>query len=117
MQPKLLLCFVCKTDIEFQMGQTKRRHWRSFWLQLLVSDADQLGAILPELVAELIAFDEALNKLATVNSYVAYIVSQYGFTICQAGGVLSITSCSTNRLWGYAKAWLRWELRVNHQNS
>lgn len=75
---------------------------------------------LPEPVEDLIALDEALDKLAGVNPEAAEIVQLIyfsGLTIRQAAEVLGISPRSADRLWAYAKAWLGRELRGNKENS
>lgn len=81
---------------------------------------DQLVATLPEPVEDLIALDEALDKLATVNPEAAELVQLVyfsGLTLRQAAEILGISPRSADRLWAYAKAWLRRELRGDDENS
>lgn len=81
---------------------------------------EDLAVSLPEPVEDLIALDEALSKLATVNPQAAEIVQLVyfsGLTLRQAAELLGISPRSADRLWAYAKAWLRQELRDKDEDS
>jgi len=81
---------------------------------------DELPVTLPEPVEDLIALDEALDKLATANPQAAELVQLVyfsGLTLHQAAEILGISPRSVDRLWAYAKAWLRRELRDHDENS
>jgi RNA polymerase sigma factor (TIGR02999 family) len=68
----------------------------------------------PELDRELVALDEALLKLATVDPIKARLVElRYfaGLTGEQASKVLGISPSTADRHWAYARAWLRNEVR------
>ena len=74
-------------------------------------DPDQLDA--SQKPDELLALDEALTKLATVDASAAELVKlRYfaGLTLAQAAEALSMPPRSADRLWAYARAWLRTEL-------
>ncbi|MBC8356618.1 MAG: sigma-70 family RNA polymerase sigma factor [Planctomycetes bacterium] len=63
---------------------------------------------------DLLALDEALDKLAEIDPQAAQLVKlRYftGLTIPQAAEVLDIGQRSADRLWAYAKAWLHEEIR------
>lgn len=67
----------------------------------------------PEPREDLLALDEALNKLATGNQPAAELVHlRYfaGFTLTEAAEILGISPRSAGRLWAYARAWLRREI-------
>jgi RNA polymerase sigma factor (TIGR02999 family) len=74
---------------------------------------------LPELVApqpdaELLALDEALQKLAALDPAKAKLVElRYfaGFSGEQAAEVLGISASTADRYWAYARAWLQAEVR------
>jgi RNA polymerase sigma factor (TIGR02999 family) len=74
---------------------------------------------LPELVApqpdaELLALDQALEKLAALDSAKAKLVElRYfaGFSGDQAAEVLGISPSTADRYWAYARAWLQAEIR------
>lgn len=81
---------------------------------------DELATTLPEPLEDLIALDEALCKLAAVHPPAAEIVQLVyftGLTLRQAAEVLGISPRSADRLWAYAKAWLRQELRDDDEKS
>ncbi|UUO05346.1 ECF-type sigma factor [Blastopirellula sp. J2-11] len=81
---------------------------------------DEITATLPEPVEDLIALDDALSKLATVHPQAAEIVQLVyfsGLSLRQAAEVLSVSPRSADRLWAYAKAWLRCELGGDDENS
>jgi RNA polymerase sigma factor (TIGR02999 family) len=64
--------------------------------------------------AQLLALDEALEKLAAADEPAAKLVKLRffaGFSIEQAADVLGISRASAYRLWAYARASLHCELR------
>ncbi len=67
---------------------------------------------------DLVLLDEALTKLQSVHPQAAELVQLVyfsGLTLRQAAEILEMPSRTVDRLWAYAKAWLRYELR--EQNS
>ena len=74
----------------------------------------------PEPIEDLIALDEALNRLSTVNPQATELVQLLyfsGLTLDQSAEVMGMSPRSADRLWAYAKAWLRREMRSNFENS
>jgi RNA polymerase sigma factor (TIGR02999 family) len=72
-----------------------------------LADAEQLTE--PEVSEDLIALDEALTKLATVDAQAARLVElRYfaGLSIPETAQTLGISPRTANRLWAYARAWL-----------
>lgn len=68
----------------------------------------------PEPDAELLALDEALQKLAATDPVKARLVElRYfaGLTGEQAAEVLGISPTTADRYWAYARAWLQTEVR------
>ncbi len=64
----------------------------------------------------LLALDEALTRLAVEEPEAAKIVElRYfaGLSIDEAADALGVSRATANRLWAYAKAWLRCELRAD----
>ncbi len=62
---------------------------------------------------DLLALDDALNRLATIDAQQAYIVElRYfsGFSVEEAADVLGISASTVKRDWNMAKAWLHREL-------
>jgi RNA polymerase sigma factor (TIGR02999 family) len=73
-------------------------------------DLDMADLIAPEVSDEVLAVDEALSALAAVDARAAELVKlRYfaGMSIPEAAEVLNIPSRSADRLWAYARAWLR----------
>ncbi len=75
-------------------------------------DPDQVVA--PEPSDQLLAVDEAVDRLAQTDPTAAELVKlRYfaGLSIPQAADVLGMSPRSADRLWAYARAWLRREIR------
>ena len=73
-------------------------------------DLDMADLIAPEVSDEVLAVDEALSALAAVDAQAAELVKlRYfaGLSIPEATQVLNIPPRSADRLWAYARAWLR----------
>jgi RNA polymerase sigma factor (TIGR02999 family) len=67
----------------------------------------------PEPREDLLALDEALNKLAAINRQAAELVQlRYfaGLTLPDAADSLNVAPRTAGRLWAYARAWLRREV-------
>ena len=67
----------------------------------------------PKTSHDLIALDEALNKLAGVDPSSAELVKlRYfaGLTVPQAAEVLGVSARKADSIWAYARAWLRREM-------
>jgi RNA polymerase sigma factor (TIGR02999 family) len=80
-------------------------------LTRLALDPDQIAH--PDRAPELLALDEALDRLDSVDPAVAALVRlRYfaGMTIPQAAAALGIAPRTANSYWAYAKAWLSEEL-------
>jgi RNA polymerase sigma factor (TIGR02999 family) len=63
---------------------------------------------------DLLALDSALEKLATTDRMSADLVQlRYfaGLTFAQSGEALGISTRTAERMWAYARAWLRNEMR------
>ena len=68
----------------------------------------------PEPREDLLALDEALDKLAATDRQAAELVNlRYfaGLTLPEAAQVMDISPRTADRLWAYARAWLHQELR------
>ncbi len=75
--------------------------------------ADDLPPTLPEPQEDLLALDEALEKLAGVQPHAAELVQLLyfaGLTLPQASQTLDVSPRTASRLWAYARAWLRREI-------
>jgi RNA polymerase sigma factor (TIGR02999 family) len=76
-------------------------------------DAEDVPLATPEPVEDLLALDEALNKLAEKDPLKAQLVQlRYfaGMTIEEAADVLSISAATAKRYWTYTRAWLYEEI-------
>jgi len=75
---------------------------------------EDLAVVSSERPDELLALDEALNRLAAVEPQAAELVNfRYfaGQTMSGSAELLGLSLRSTHRLWAYAKAWLLQELK------
>ena len=86
--------------------------------QLERVDMDAMALPLPLPDDELLALDEALDRLATVDSRAAEVVKLcffVGLTQEEAARELDISLSTTERLWAFARAWLFREMqRTRH---
>lgn len=74
---------------------------------------DDLPVSLPETREDLLALDEALDKLTAVHPQAAQLVQLVyfsGVTLGDAAQILAISPRTAGRLWTYARAWLRREI-------
>ncbi len=72
-------------------------------------DIGEVEIPLPMPDDELLALDEALDRLATVDARAAEVVKLcffVGLTQEQAAGELGISLATVERLWSFARAWL-----------
>ncbi|MBA4191534.1 MAG: RNA polymerase subunit sigma [Planctomycetaceae bacterium] len=77
-------------------------------------DPDEVDSPAPELHEDVLARDEALDKLAATEPRAAELVRlRYfaGLPLTEVGRAMGISSRTTDRLWAYARAWLHRELR------
>ena len=76
-------------------------------------DFDSEQPAVPDPREDLLALDEALNKLTVVNPGAAELVQVRYFTglaLPDAARILAISPRTAGRLWAYARAWLRREI-------
>jgi len=69
---------------------------------------------------ELLALDEALDRLATVDSRAAEVVKLcffVGLTQEQAAKELGFSLATAERLWSFARAWLFQEIKKQREQS
>jgi RNA polymerase sigma factor (TIGR02999 family) len=77
---------------------------------------DDRSPHLPEPPEDLLALDEALQKLADINSQAVELVQLLyfaGLTLPEAAQTLGVSPRTAGRLWAYARAWLRREIEGN----
>jgi RNA polymerase sigma factor (TIGR02999 family) len=76
-------------------------------------DLDHQDVLAPERSEELLALDEALDRLAAAEPQAAELVQLRYFacrTMTEAAALLGLSRRSAHRLWDYARAWLLEEL-------
>ncbi len=81
---------------------------------------DNISAASPQNIDDLLALDEALNKLAEEDASLAKLVElRYftGLTIEETARVLDISPRTTKRNWAYARAWLQREISSSGDDS
>jgi RNA polymerase sigma factor (TIGR02999 family) len=77
-------------------------------------DLDRADPAAPERPDELLALDEALDKLAAKDPVKAELVKlRYfaGLTMDEAAAALGVSVATAHRYWAYARAWLHQEVR------
>jgi RNA polymerase sigma-70 factor (ECF subfamily) len=75
---------------------------------------EEVAVMTPEKSAELLALDEALNRLAAVDPLKARVVELRhfgGLSVKETAEVLKISEVTVIRHWGLAKSWLRKQVR------
>ncbi len=90
-----------------EAARRKKRLKHGGELRRVDVDAVELPAPMPD--DQLLALDEALTRLAQINSEAAKLVN-LRFFVCltqeQAAGELGVSVSTAERLWVYARAWL-----------
>lgn len=84
---------------------------------LVREEFDEALLAAPEPREDLVALDDALNKLATVDKTAAELVQLRYFTgvsIPEAAEILGVSKRTADRLWAYARAWLHQEIEGEH---
>jgi RNA polymerase sigma factor (TIGR02999 family) len=87
----------------------RRKRSRKHGGGLVRQDLDALPLAAPELGEDLLALDEALNRLAEKDPIKAELIKLRhfaGLTVEQAARALGISTTTANRYWAYARAWL-----------
>ncbi len=77
-------------------------------------DVDLSEVLAPEVGEDVLALNEALDKLAAADPPVAELVKMRyfgGLTVKQAAEVLGVSPRTADAYWAYARAWLLTELR------
>jgi RNA polymerase sigma factor (TIGR02999 family) len=91
----------------------RRKRSRKHGGGLVRRDLDDVPLIAAELGEDLLALDEALNRLAEKDPVKAELVKLRhfaGLTFEQAAQALGISTTTANRYWAYARAWLHREI-------
>lgn len=95
-----------------ESARRKKRLKHGGEMQRVEVETIELPLPLPD--DELLALDEALNRLATVDARAAEVVKLcffVGLTQAQAADELEISRATAERLWSFARAWLFREMQ------
>jgi RNA polymerase sigma factor (TIGR02999 family) len=98
--------------ILIERARRKRSRKRGGGQVRLKIDPHDLTA--PERDEHLLALDEAVNKLAMTDAQAAELVQLRffaGLPLAEVAEILGVSARSADRLWAYARAWLRQEMR------
>jgi RNA polymerase sigma factor (TIGR02999 family) len=98
------------------VDNARRKRSRKRGGQLARQDVDALEIAIPEGPEDLVALDEALNKLAATDKKAAELVHLCffaGLPLSEAAQLLGIAPRTADRLWAYARAWLHQEIQGN----
>jgi RNA polymerase sigma factor (TIGR02999 family) len=98
----------------------RRKQSRKHGGHLARQDFDALDVAAPETSDELLALDEAIQKLAAQDKAAADVVQLRffaGLPLPEVAKVLGISPRTADRLWAYARAWLHQEIRANGPSS
>jgi RNA polymerase sigma factor (TIGR02999 family) len=96
--------------IERARGKAREKRGGN-WKRVDFEKLDVVTSVTPD---QLVALDDALSRLAEIDSVAGELVKlRYfaGLTLNQAALVLHISSATAYRHWAYARAWLHSELR------
>lgn len=80
---------------------------------MIRQDLDEIQLVAPELGEDLVALDEALERLAEKDPVKAELVKLRhfaGLTVDQTAQALGISPATADRYWAYARAWLHAEI-------
>jgi RNA polymerase sigma factor (TIGR02999 family) len=83
-------------------------------------ELDGLDVAIPEIPEDLVALDEALSRLAMQDKAAADLIQLRffaGLPLLEAAQILGVSSRTADRLWAYARAWLRQEIRGKSEES
>jgi RNA polymerase sigma factor (TIGR02999 family) len=94
----------------------RRKRTRKHGGNLVRRTMEDLPLVAPELGEDLLALDEALEKLAKEEPVKAELVKLRhfaGLTVDEAAQALNISPATADRYWAYARAWLHAEITGN----
>ncbi len=103
------LCAAAEAMRRILVESARRKRRLKHGGQLQRVDADEVDLPLPMPDEELLALDEALDRLATINTRAAEVVKLCffaGLTQPQAASELGVSVSTVERLWAFARAWL-----------
>jgi RNA polymerase sigma factor (TIGR02999 family) len=87
---------------------------------LLRQELDAIEIAIPDMPEDLVALDEALNKLAATDKTAAELVHLRffaGLPLAEIASILGISARSADRLWAYGRAWLHQEIQGGTRDS
>jgi len=87
---------------------------------LVRRDFDGLDFAIPEMPEDLLALDEALDKLLAIDKTAAELLRLRffaGLPLPEVAHLLGISPRTADRLWAYARAWLHQEIQGGSQKS
>jgi RNA polymerase sigma factor (TIGR02999 family) len=102
------------------VDNARRRRSRKHGGDLDRADLEALAIAAPECPEDLVALDEALTRLATVDKTAAELVHLRffaGLPLAEIAALLSISPRSADRVWAYARAWLHQEIQGEPRDS
>jgi RNA polymerase sigma factor (TIGR02999 family) len=92
----------------------RRKHSLKRGGELARRDIDDLDIAAPEQSDDLVALDDALNKLAETDEAAAELVKlRYfaGLTAKETAAILCISERTADRIWAFSRSWLRKQIR------
>jgi RNA polymerase sigma factor (TIGR02999 family) len=95
------------------VDSARRKRTRKHGGEVVRRDLDDVLLVAPELGEDLLALNEALEKLAREEPVKAELVKLRhfaGLTVDQTAEVLNISPATADRYWAYARAWLLAEI-------
>ena len=96
------------------VDNARRRHSVKRGGGLVRHDLDDIEIPSPEIREDLVALDEALDKLAQTDKQAADLVQlRYfgGLTAKEAADILGVSERTAERLWAFGRSWLMKEIR------
>jgi RNA polymerase sigma factor (TIGR02999 family) len=100
------------------VDNARRKRSRKHGGELVRQDLDALEIAIPEIPEDLVALDEALNKLAATDKAAADLVHLRffaGLPLPEVAQLLGISPRTADRLWAYTRAWLHQEMQGSSQ--
>jgi RNA polymerase sigma factor (TIGR02999 family) len=91
----------------------RRKQRQKHGVQMVRRELDQIDVAAPDSSEDLLALQEALQKLAAADATAAQLVDLRffaGMTIPQAAEVMNLSPRTADRLWAYARAFLHSEI-------
>lgn len=95
------------------VDHARRRHYRKRGGDAVRVSLDESALVAPERCQDLVAIDDALSRLATLDARKSQIVELRffgGLSVEETGEVLGVSPRTVKREWSLARAWLYCEL-------